>query len=76
MSYEKRRLKFLEENRKERLKFITLLATKIRETDFSNDLKNQLSKFLNSQIENSNNFWLNQKKENTKYFKQHFGILK
>jgi hypothetical protein len=76
MSYEKRRLKFLEENRKERLKFITLLATKIRETNFSNDLKNQLSKFLNSQIENSNNFWLNQKKENTKYFKQHFGILK
>ena len=74
MSYEKRREKFLQENKKQRLDFIKLLATKIRETNFSKELKKNHIRFLDSQIEISNNFWKKQREENPKYFKKHFKI--
>jgi hypothetical protein len=73
---EKKRKQFLEENQNQRFDMIKLIAKKIRETNFSDDLKRQQARFLNAQIEIGNNFWKEKKKtkEGLKLFKKRFNI--
>jgi hypothetical protein len=74
----KKRKEFLEENQKQRFEMIKLIAKKIRETNFSENLKKQQAKFLNAQIEIGNNFWKEKKKtkKGLELFKKRFKIKK
>lgn len=55
---------FIEQNRKERLNFISFVAKKIRLSNFSDELRKEHANFINSQFEMSEQFYfkLGQKK--------------
>lgn len=51
------------QNKLEREKYVILIANKIRERNFDNDLRKQHNEFINSQLEIAENFYKNLARE-------------